>query len=105
MGSKKLSAIYWGKNPEKFLPLAETVYNRYINAETIYPMILMDGRATSDALKIAGALYHSALSSLRFGQYRRAIWYLGAFDRWCRKTLNQEKSDLARMRINREILK
>ena len=66
--------------------LLNEICKRYITDASIFPIILSNDAKQIENLKLVDSLQQSVLTSLRFGQYRRAVWYLQAFSRTCEKT-------------------
>lgn len=72
--------------------LLNDIYDQYITDRSIIPLILSKDEGQVRDLKSIDALYRSVLTSLQFGQYRRAVWYLQAFALVCRKKLGDDST-------------
>lgn len=79
---------------------ADRIYHRYITENHIYPLLLSDAKVTRNHLNRAGMLYQSVQSSIRFAQYRRAVWYIRALDKFCRYNFGANHCQAAQTRIN-----
>ena len=72
--------------------IAENIYKKYITATTMIPLILSKDKKHEKNLQILDCLYQSVLTSLQFGQYKRAVWYLQAFSLECDKILGDNNT-------------
>ena len=67
--------------------------NAYLSREKLYKKILESKKsafswtATIDRLDLIDAVRENVKTSLLFGNYRRATWYLRVLDRMCRSAL------------------
>lgn len=83
--------------------LARRLFERYITKENMYLLLLTGTSEQLKALNTADILYRSIHNSLQFNQCRRAIWYLGAYDRLCRRLFDAEQLAMARNQLNKWI--
>lgn len=54
-------------------------------------------------LQLLDFLRQSVLTSLQFGQYRRAVWYLQAFSRMCEKTFGEDRRETVMQTLQKRI--
>ena len=73
--------------------LLEKVRKRYITDSFVLPHILCGFETSEEKLQITDLLYQSVLTSIQFGQPRRAILYLQAFLIACKKTFGNDSVD------------
>lgn len=66
--------------------LLDKICNKYITDSSVLPLILSNDNKQMQSLQLIDFLHQSVLTSLQFGQYRRAVWYLQAFYLACDKT-------------------
>ena len=59
------------------------------------PLILCNNSQQMQSLQLMDFLHQSVLTSLQFGQYRRAVWYLQAFSLACDKTFAGRNMEIA----------
>jgi len=67
----------------------QDVKESYINASSIFPLMLVSPIETKTALKRASSLYHATLTSIQFNQLHRASWYLCALIKYCQIHFSQ----------------
>ncbi len=65
--------------------LLEGIYEQRITDSSVLPLILSRDEERIENLQVIDCMYQSVLTSLQFGQYRRAVWYLQAFSLICDK--------------------
>ena len=73
--------------------LLDEIRRQYIHAVSMVPLILSGDRERVEDLRVIDFLHQSVLTSLQFGQYRRAVWYLQAFSRMCEKTFGESSRE------------
>ena len=66
--------------------LLDEICTQYITEASVLPLILSNDEKQAENLRIIDCLHQSVMTSLQFGQYRRAVWYLQAFSLACDKT-------------------
>lgn len=66
--------------------LLDKICKKHITDASMLPLILSKDKKQAENLRILDCLHQSVLTSLQFGQYRRAVWYLQAFSRLCNET-------------------
>ena len=65
--------------------LLDEIYKQHITDASVLPLILSRDEKQAENLRIIDFLHQSVLTSLQFGQYKRAVWYLQAFSLACDK--------------------
>lgn len=73
--------------------LLEKICKQYMSDTSMLPLILSDDAQHIKSLQIIDCLYQSVLTSLQFGQYRRAVWYLQALSSVCEKSLGRNSRE------------
>lgn len=66
--------------------LLNIICKQYFTDASILPIVLSNDEQQIKNLQILDSLHQSVLTSLQFGQYRRASWYLQAFSVICSQT-------------------
>lgn len=65
--------------------LFDEICKEHITDTSVLPLVLSNDEEQIKNLQIIDSLHQSVLTSLQFGQYRRAVWYLQAFSLACNK--------------------
>lgn len=73
--------------------LLQKLYGQTLNDTAVLPLILSNDKRWTDNLQRLDFLRQSVLTSLQFGQYRRAVWYLQAFSRICEKAFGADSRE------------
>lgn len=73
--------------------LLDEISKQYLTDASVLPLILSNDESQMKKLQILDFLQQSVLTSLQFGQYRRATWYLQAFSQVCDNTLGDRNQD------------
>ena len=83
--------------------LLNEISKQRITDASMLPIILGSDEKQADNLRIIDGLYQSVLTSLQFGQHRRAVWYLQAFSLMCDKTFEGSNKDHVIQALQRRI--
>lgn len=66
---------------------------QHITDASVLPLILSNDEKQAENLQIIDCLHQSVLTSLQFGQYQRAVWYLQAFSLACNKIFGDSNKE------------
>lgn len=88
---------------EAIAALLDEIRRRHIHAASMVPLILSGDGKRVERLSVIDFLHQSVLTSLQFGQYRRAVWYLQAFSRMCEKTFGEDSREYVMQTLQRRI--
>lgn len=83
--------------------LLDKICRKYITDASMVPFILSNDKKQTENLRILDGLHQSVLTSLQFGQYRRAVWYLQIFSRICDKTFEDSNREHVIGELHRRI--
>lgn len=73
--------------------LLDKICKQHITDASMIPLILSNDEQQTANIQIMDCLHQSVLTSLQFGQYRRAVWYLQAFSLVCDKTFESSSQE------------
>lgn len=71
--------------------ILEKNYQIYLSPKRLTTFLLRGSSYDKTTIRLANELYYSALTSLQFGQYRRAVWYTKAFCLLCKNRLGKSR--------------
>lgn len=83
--------------------LLEQIRMQYMTEKSIIPILLSKDAKKMQYLKVLDGLYGSVLTSLQFGQYRRAVWYLQAFAQFIAQFLDPQEQETVLQSLNKQI--
>ena len=81
--------------------LLEYIRMQYMTEKVVIPILLSRDEKKVQNLKILDGLYGSVLTSLQFGQYRRAVWYLQAFAKFAAQYLDPQEQETILQSLNK----
>lgn len=73
--------------------ILDRIYKEYIDDDLIMAIILSEDKREKRNLEIIDALYQSVLTSIQFGKYKRAVWYLRAFFEMCKRNFGKDNRE------------
>lgn len=88
---------------EAITALLDGICGRTLKDAAVLPLILCNDKRWVDNLQLLDFLRQSVLTSLQFGQYRRAVWYLQAFSRMCEKTFGKDSRETVMQTLQKRI--
>lgn len=80
--------------------LLDEIYQQNITESSMFPLILSNDEQQAKNLMILDGLLQSTRTSLQFGQYRRAVWYLQAFSLACDHTFGDRNKECVIQALN-----
>lgn len=84
--------------------LLDEIRERYITDASVMPLILVNDKKQAENLRVIDGLHQSVLTSLQFGQYRRAVWYLQAFALACGKVFGSSNKESVMQALQKRLL-
>lgn len=73
--------------------LLDKICKQNITDAFVLPLILSNDEKQAENLRVIDCLRQSVLTSLQFGQYRRAVWYLQALSLACDKIFGDSNTE------------
>jgi len=83
--------------------LLDELDRQYFTDSSILPIILSNDQRQLENLQLIDSLHQSVLTSLQFGQYRRAVWYLQAFSMECENVFGKDNKGLLVQKLRRNM--
>lgn len=85
---------------DKLLDVAGKIMQRCCSEACVIPYFIIDRKKACRMLDTAGCMYQCILTSVRLFQYRRALLYLCALERYCDENFSSKVGEKVSQQIN-----
>lgn len=81
----------------------DDISQKYMADSIMLPLILCADPRQKERLRALDGLYQSAVTSIQFAQYRRAVWYILALSSACGQIFSTQNMDIVLKSLKNQI--